>query len=93
MDKDGWRKFIRILSNIKDPKKLEELSKLLFTSEERESFAKRVRIIEELIKDEKTQREIAERYSISIAKITRGSNALKETSEEMKRDLKLIMRK
>ncbi len=93
MDKDGWRNFLQILAKEQDPKKLEVLSLLLFTAEERESLASRIRIIEELLKGKMTQREIAKKYGVSIAKITRGSNALKEVSEEMKDFLQNVMRK
>ncbi len=93
MDKDGWRNFLQILAEERDPKKLEVLSLLLFTAEERESLASRIRIIEELLKGKMTQREIAKKYGVSIAKITRGSNALKEVSEEMKDFLQNVMRK
>lgn len=93
MDKDGWRNFLQILAEEQDPKKLEVLSLLLFTAEERESLASRIRIIEELLKGKMTQREIAKKYGVSIAKITRGSNALKEVSEEMKDFLQNVMRK
>lgn len=93
MDKDGWRNFLQILAEEQDPKKLEVLSMLLFTAEERESLASRIRIIEELLKGKMTQREIAKKYGVSIAKITRGSNALKEVSEEMKDFLQNVMRK
>lgn len=88
MDKDGWQKFIKIMVEIKDSSKLEELSRLLFTAEERDAISKRIRIIEELLKGEKTQREMAADFNLSIAKITRGSNALKETSLKMKQFLK-----
>ena len=93
MDKDGWRNFLQILAEEQDPKRLEVLSLLLFTAEERESLASRIRIIEELLKGKMTQREIAKKYGVSIAKITRGSNALKEVSEEMKDFLQNVMRK
>jgi len=93
MDKDGWRNFLQILAQEQDPKRLEVLSLLLFTAEERESLASRIRIIEELLKGKMTQREIAKKYGVSIAKITRGSNALKEVSEEMKKFLQNVMRK
>ena len=93
MDKGGWRNFLQILAYEQDPKKLEVLASLLFTAEERESLASRIRIIEELLKGEMTQREIAKKYGVSIAKITRGSNALKEVSEEMKDFLQNVMRK
>ena len=93
MDKDGWRNFLQILAAGQDLKRLEVLSLLLFTAEERESLASRIRIIEELLKGKMTQREIAKKYGVSIAKITRGSNALKEVSEEMKKFLQNVMRK
>lgn len=85
MDKTGWRRFLRLLAEVRSERTLEELSRLFFTPEEREDLSKRMRIVEELLKGEETQREIAKKYKVSIAKITRGSNALKEVSEEMKR--------
>lgn len=88
MDKDGWRKFLELMAEESDLARLEELSRLLFTAEERDAISKRIRIIEELLKEEKTQREIAADFHLSIAKITRGSNALKEISPKMKRVLK-----
>ena len=91
MDEDGWRKFIKLLVAVKEPRILEELSKLFFTPEERNSISKRISIIEELIKGEMTQREMAEDLEISIAKITRGSNALKETSPKLIQFLKKVL--
>ena len=88
MDKDGWQKFLDLMVDMDNPRELDELSKLLFTPEERDAISKRIRIIEELMKDEKTQREIAADHHVSIAKITRGSNALKEVTPKMKRFLK-----
>lgn len=88
MDKGGWQKFLDLMVEMRDPKEVDELSRLLFTPEERDAISKRIRIIEELIKEEKTQREIAANYNLSIAKITRGSNALKEVPQKVKRFLK-----
>jgi TrpR family trp operon transcriptional repressor len=90
MNEDGWQKFIQLVVAVKDPQLVEELAKLLFTSEERDAISKRVLIIEELIKGEMTQREMAENLQISIAKITRGSNALKETPKRLIQFLKKI---
>jgi len=91
MNEDGWRKFLNLMVKVKDPKRLNALSKLLFTPEERNAISKRIPIIDELIKGKKTQREMAEDLEISIAKITRGSNALKETPEEIIRFLKKVL--
>lgn len=83
MDEDGWQKFISLVLSLKDPKMAEEISRLFFTPEERNAISKRIRIIEELIKGEMTQREMAQKLEISIAKITRGSNALKEAKPNL----------
>ena len=79
---NGWRKFIAICQNLKDDKALDSMLKLLLTMEEQQQIATRVLLIEELLKKEKPQRQIAEELKVSIAKITRGSNALKHLSDE-----------
>ena len=63
----------------------------LLTPEEYENIAKRMLILEALMKKELSQREIAKQYNVSIAKITRGSNELKSKSEAEKDKLKLLL--
>lgn len=62
----------------------EEWLGFLFTPAELEDLTKRLDLISALLKDEETQREIAKNHHVSIAKITRGSNALKGISPEFK---------
>jgi TrpR family transcriptional regulator, trp operon repressor len=61
-----------------------ELINLFFTSDEISQLEKRSKIIQGLINNRETQRELAARLKISIAKITRGSHALKRVSPELK---------
>ncbi len=61
---------------------------LLFSLEEKEQLALRVELVRALLKGEKTQCEIAHDLNISIAKIARGSNALKTTSDKIKSFIK-----
>lgn len=77
MNQTGWRSFIKLCLATKNEKMLSSLYDLFFTQEERESVAMRCLIVMELLKQEKTQRDIAENLHVSIAKITRGSNELK----------------
>lgn len=63
---------------------LNEWLKFLFTPTELEDLKKRLDLIAALLKDQETQREIAKNHTVSIAKITRGSNALKVISPELK---------
>jgi TrpR family trp operon transcriptional repressor len=77
MNQNGWRTFTQWCLASKNEKMLSSLFELLLTQEEKESIAARCLIIMELIKNEKTQREMAADLNVSIAKITRGSNELK----------------
>jgi TrpR family transcriptional regulator, trp operon repressor len=77
MNPTGWRNFINLCLATQDEKTLSSLLDLFLTQEEKESIALRCLIVEELLKQEKTQRDMAGYLHVSIAKITRGSNELK----------------
>lgn len=77
MNQEGWRFFTQLCLATKNDKMLSSLFDLLLTQEEKESIAMRCLIIADLLKQEKTQREMSENLHVSIAKITRGSNELK----------------
>lgn len=83
MNESGWRSFTTLCLAAKNEKMLSTLFELLLTQEERESIAMRCLIVVELMKQEKTQREMAEDLHVSIAKITRGSNELKRMTPQL----------
>lgn len=84
----GWQDFLLLCTRVDSVELLDELCGLLFTLEEKEQLALRVELVKELLNGKKTQREISRDLGISIAKITRGSNALKLISEPLKGYLK-----
>ena len=84
MDNKNWDHFITLCKKAVEKNLLKELLELILTHDEIEAISGRTIIIEELLKKEKTQREIAEHFQISIAKITRGSNALKRLDPKLK---------
>lgn len=86
-EQDYWWRFLQACKSINNEKQLNEFFDLFLTYEERRSVADRYRIVKELIKDKKTQREIAAESSISIASITRGSNSLKIISSKLRKFL------
>ena len=86
---DGWRGFLEFCLRAKDPRELDELLDLFLTPQEREAIATRVLIVKELVRGEKSQREIARDLKVSIAKITRGSNFLKTIGKNLRRVLLL----
>jgi TrpR family trp operon transcriptional repressor len=77
MNQSGWRIFTKLCLASRNEKTLDSLMELFLTHEEIESIAMRCLIIKDLLKQEKTQRVMADDLHVSIAKITRGSNELK----------------
>ncbi len=75
--KNGWDAFLQWCTKLKTSKDFDRFFQLLLTLEEQETIGKRCLIIEALEEGKLTQREIAETFGVSIAQITRGSNALK----------------
>jgi TrpR family trp operon transcriptional repressor len=87
MNSKGWTKFTKWCLATEHQTMLSLLFDLILTQEEKESIATRCLIISELIKEEKTQRDIAKDLKVSISKISRGSNELKRISTTLMRFL------
>lgn len=86
-EEDGWRGFLRHCLKVKSEKELEALLDVYLTLSEKQEIAGRYLIIKALLKGEKPQREIAQEFQISIAKVSRGSNVLKITKPGLKKFL------
>lgn len=88
LKEEGWRGFLELCSKIKTPERMKEVFDLFFTLEEKDIFAARYLIIKALLEGSLSQREIASQIHVSIAQITRGSNALKIISPELRKIVK-----
>ena len=75
IEEEGWLQFIKLCKQLKTEKELSEFFNLFLTIEEKNDIGARCILVKELLKGKKTQREIAANLKISIAKISRGSNA------------------
>lgn len=80
--------FIQLCRSTQDKTQLSALLNFFLTPEECVDIANRIVIIKELLRDKKTQREIAHDSQVSIAKITRGSNELKKIDGKLLEFLK-----
>ncbi len=79
----GFEGFIKLCLNCSNENALVSLFGLFFTDEEREDLALRYLIVKDLLQQEKSQREIAKSCKVSIAKVTRGSNILKQVDKKL----------
>lgn len=73
MDRD----LLNILASMADADEMEALFTELFTASELEDLSLRWKLLKDLYSG-MTQRKIAEKYGISLCKITRGSKILKD---------------
>ena len=71
------RELLDVISGIQDTDALERLFQDLFTPAELDDLILRWKLLKDLHKG-LPQRKIAEKYSISLCKITRGSKVLKK---------------
>lgn len=83
-EKKGWQDFIELLHQAQSTTQIHDILRLFLTAEERDQLATRVLLTHALLKKNKPQRQISQDLNISIAKITRGSNQLKETDQQLK---------
>ncbi len=83
-----WKSFLTLCLKAHNTEELSRLLDCFLTIEEKEVIADRFSIIKGLLDEKQTQREMAEKLNVSIAKITRGSNALKSVDPKLKAFLK-----
>jgi len=82
--KHTWKSFLTLCLKSRDTEELSRILDCFLTMEEKSAIADRFLIVKALIEGKETQRDMSENLHVSIAKITRGSNALKTIDPKLK---------
>lgn len=82
--KNPWKSFLSLCLKARNTDELSPILDCFLTIEEKNNITDRYKIIQSLLEGKLTQRDMAEKLQVSIAKITRGSNTLKAMNTKLK---------
>ncbi|GAA5647158.1 MULTISPECIES: trp operon repressor [Vibrio] len=92
-DYTDWQQLMDLVKDAAADDQHTLLLTMMMTPDEREALVARLNIVSELLKGEKSQRQISQMLGVGIATITRGSNELKAKSDTERRQIARLILK
>lgn len=86
-DYHNWLQIIDLFKQATERDQHLMLLNMLMTADERDALIARVNILNELLKGNLSQRQISQMLRVGVATITRGSNELKNQSQQQRNTL------
>ncbi len=88
-----WQQLMDLIKRAADEGQHELLLTLLMTSDERDALLARTNIIYELLKGDRSQRQVSQMLGVGVATITRGSNELKAKTDQERESIAKLLEK
>lgn len=92
-DYTDWQQLMDLVKDAAADDQHTLLLTMMMTPDEREALVARLNIVSELLKGEKSQRQISQMLGVGIATITRGSNELKAKSDTERQQIARLILK
>lgn len=87
----NWSDVLDLLEQSGQQQQLDFILSMLMTFDEREALLARMNILHELIKGDRSQRQISQMLGVGVATITRGSTELKKLEQDKKQQLQQML--
>ncbi|GAM62796.1 transcriptional repressor protein trpR [Vibrio ishigakensis] len=93
MSEQEWTKVLQMIEKAVDEGSQQTLLSIMLTADEREALVTRAKILDMLLNQQCSQRQISQDLGVGIATVTRGNNELKNRSDDELKVLSELLKK
>ncbi len=93
MSEQEWTKVLQMIEKAVDEGNQQTLLSIMLTADEREALVTRAKILDMLLNQQCSQRQISQELGVGIATVTRGNNELKNRSDDELKVLSELLKK
>ncbi|GAM67907.1 transcriptional repressor protein trpR regulates the trp [Vibrio ishigakensis] len=93
MSEEEWTKVLQMIEKAVDEGSQQTLLSIMLTADEREALVTRAKILDMLLNQQCSQRQISQDLGVGIATVTRGNNELKNRSDDELKVLSELLKK